>query len=397
MTKGSRLLSLDVMRGITIAGMIMVNNPGSWGKIYAPLAHAQWNGLTPTDLVFPFFMFIMGVSMDFSLRKYNGKLSADALKKIIRRTIVIFAIGLGIAWFSKLCYGMFNIGNTEMSFGQRFLESVFPFKTIRILGVMQRLALCYCGGAILSLLIRQKYFLWTAFGILAAYTVILFLGHGFVLSEDNIIAVIDRAVIGVNHMYREYVPATATTAATTIPFDPEGLLSTLPCIPHVMFGMFVGRIILKYKENGERIQNMFIFGTILLFVGLLLSYGIPINKKIWSPTFVLVTCGFGTQFLSFLIWIIDMKGKVAWSRFFESFGINPLFMYVLGALLSVLFGSIRFWYDGAIISVKGFIYDIVLVPLLGAYPASLAFALLFVGFNWIIGYQLYKRRIYIKI
>lgn len=397
MTKTKRLLSLDVMRGIAIAGMILVNNPGSWGSVYAPLAHAKWNGLTPTDLVFPFFMFIMGVSMDFSLRQYDGRLSKDAFIKIIRRTVVIFLIGLGLAWFSKLCGAMFNIGNTEMSFGQRLVENLFPFKTIRILGVMQRLALCYFGGAILSFIVKPKYFLQTAFCILAIYAVILLLGHGFVLSEENIIAVVDRAVIGVNHMYREWVPATATTPATSIPFDPEGLLSTLPCISHVMLGMFVGRIILKYKDNGKRIQQLFVFGTILLFSGLLLSYGIPINKKIWSPTFVLTTCGFGAQFLSLLIWIIDMKGKVAWSRFFESFGINPLFMYVLAAVLATLLGNIRFFYNGDIISVRSFIYDIVLVPVLGNYPASLAYALLFVGFNWIIGYQLYKRRIYIKI
>lgn len=392
MIKKTRLLSLDVMRGITIAGMIMVNNPGNWGYVYTPLRHASWNGLTPTDLVFPFFMFIMGVSMDFSLQKYGNELNRAALKKIITRTLVIFAIGLGIGWFSSVCSGIFNIGNTEQNVWQRFVGSVFPIHSIRILGVMQRLALCYCGGALLSLVIRKKYFLWTAFLILLAYTIILFAGHGFVLAEDNIIGVIDRAVLGGNHMYHIKTPA-----GDWMPFDPEGLLSTLPCIPHVMFGMYVGRIIMNEKDNINRIGRIFVFGTILLFSGALLSYGIPVNKMIWSPTFVLVTCGLASLFLSLLIWIIDMKHRVKWSRFFESFGINPLFMYVWGALMAILIGNIRFWYNGSIISLKSYIYDQLLQPWLGNYPGSLAFALLFVGFIWLFGYQLYKRRIYIKI
>ncbi|MEG1378918.1 MAG: DUF5009 domain-containing protein [Bacteroidales bacterium] len=392
MIKKTRLLSLDVMRGITIAGMIMVNNPGNWGSVYAPLRHAAWNGLTPTDLVFPFFMFIMGVSMDFSLQKYGATLNHAALKKIITRTIVIFAIGLGINWFSSACYGIFNIGDTEQTAWQRFASNIFPLHSIRILGVMQRLALCYCGGAILSLLIRKKYFLWTAFLILVAYAIILFAGHGFILSEDNIIAVIDRAVLGVNHMY-----SLANPAGGRIPFDPEGFLSTLPCIPHVMFGMYVGRIIMNERENIDRISKICIFGIILLFSGALLSYGIPVNKMIWSPTYVLVTCGLASLFLALLIWIIDIKHHIRWSRFFESFGINPLFMYVWAALMAIIIGNIRFWQDDKIISLKGFIYKDLLQPWLGDYPASLAYALLFVGFIWIFGYQLYKRHIYIKI
>ncbi|MGL4293122.1 MAG: acyltransferase family protein [Bacteroidales bacterium] len=389
----ARLLSLDVMRGITIAGMIMVNNPGNWSSVYAPLRHAAWDGLTPTDLVFPFFMFIMGVSMDFSLQKYNNRLNLASLKKILIRTVVIFSIGLGIAWFSGICNSIFNIGNSDQNIWQRLVDSMFPIHTIRILGVMQRLALCYCGGAILSLIIQRKYFLWTAVLILIAYAVILLKGNGFVLEENNIIAVVDRAVLGVNHMYRLSVPGTDMR----IPFDPEGLLSTLPCIPHVMFGMYAGRIILEEKNNLNRISRIFIFGTVLLFSGCLLSYGIPVNKLIWSPTYVLITCGLASLFLSLLIWIIDMKNKKKWCRFFESFGINPLFMYVWAALVSILLGNIRFVNDGKIISLKGFIYNELLLPWLSGYQASLVYALMFVGFIWLFGYQLYKRHIYIKI
>ncbi len=387
-----RLLALDILRGITIAGMIMVNNPGSWGTIYAPLKHAAWNGLTPTDLVFPFFMFIMGVSMEFSLRKYQHGLDRQNLTKILKRTATIFLIGTAIAWMSSFCYPFFNIGNTSAGWMERFTANIFPFDRIRILGVMPRLALTYCAGAIISLLVSHKQQLYIAAGILISYFLILFFGHGFELSSDNIIAVVDRAVLGTNHMYHMTDPE-----GVRIAFDPEGLLSTLPCISHVLIGMYMGRVILNNKDQYHLVAQISIVGIILLFSGFLLSYGCPINKSIWSPTFVLTTCGLGSLFLALLIFILDIKHKVKWSRFFESFGINPLFMYVLGAVLSILMGSIKFRLDDKIFSIKGYIYQELLIPVLPEYMASLAFALLFVGLNWVIGYQLYRRKIYIKI
>lgn len=387
-----RLLSLDVMRGITISGMILVNNPGSWGTIFAPLEHAKWNGLTPTDLVFPFFMFIMGVSTYFSLRKYDFKFSKEAAFKICKRTVIIFAIGIGIGWFSILCSNVFDIGNTTLTLSERFQNGIFPIDRIRILGVMQRLALSYCGAALLVLLINHRHVLYVAGGILIAYLVILLAGNGFDLSENNVINIIDRAVFGVQHMYKDTLPD-----GTQIAFDPEGLLSTLPCIAHVLLGFYLGKLINAVKDNAIRIQHIFIYGTILLFAGLLLSYGCPINKKIWSPSFVLVTCGFGSLLLALLIWVIDMKGKDKWSHFFESFGINPLFIYVMGGILSILLGNIRFFSGDQVISVKGFVYNDLLLSWLPALWASLAYALLFVLLNWTIGHILYKKQIYIKI
>lgn len=392
MIKSTRLLSLDVMRGITIAGMIMVNNPGSWSSVYAPLRHVQWNGLTPTDLVFPFFMFIMGVSMDFSLRKYHDGFNREILAKILKRTCVIFAIGLFLSWFGNLCYQTFNIADDSTTWWQRLTTSAFSFSHLRIMGVMQRLALSYCGGAILSLIVKPSRFLWVAGGILIFYAILLFAGHGFIASPDNIIAIVDNTLFGANHMYREALPD-----GGSFPFDPEGLLSTLPCIPHVMFGMYAGRIIMNLRENTERIAEIFIFGTILLFTGCLLSYGIPVNKKIWSPTFVLITCGLASQFLSLLIWIIDMKKKKKWCNFFETFGTNPLFMYVLGSVLAILLDSIRIPVDNHYINLKSLFYQNFLANWLPSYEASLLYAVLFIGLNWLFGYQLYKRKIYIKI
>jgi predicted acyltransferase len=392
MKPSDRLLSLDVMRGITIAGMIMVNNPGSWGHIFTPLEHAQWNGLTPTDLVFPFFMFIMGVSTYFSLKKYDFKFSTGAAYKIIKRTAIIFAIGIAIGWFSILCRNVFDIGNADMSLSERFQHGIFPIDRIRILGVMQRLALSYCGAALIILLINHRYVLYVAGGILITYLAILLVGNGFDLSENNIINIVDRAIFGVNHMYKDVLPD-----GTKIAFDPEGLLSTLPCIAHVLLGFYLGKLINSVKDNGQRIQQIFIYGTIMLFVGLLLSYGCPINKKIWSPSFVLVTCGFGSLLLALLIWIIDMKGHKKWSRFFESFGINPLFMYVMGGILSILLGTISLSVGGEILSLKAFFYNNILLSWLSDNWASLGYALCFVMLNWSIGHILYKKQIYIKI
>lgn len=368
-SSGKRLLALDVLRGITIAGMIMVNNPGSWSYVYAPLQHAPWIGLTPTDLVFPFFMFIMGISTYISLRKYNFEFSRSAALKILKRTVVIFAIGLGISWFSLLC----RTGD------------VFPFDHIRILGVMQRLALCYGATAIIALIMKHKYIPYLIAFLLIGYFIVLITGNGFEYNTTNILSIVDRAVLGEAHMYKDNG------------IDPEGVLSTIPSIAHVLIGFCVGKLLMEVKDINEKIERLFLVGTILTFAGFLLSYGCPISKKIWSPTFVLVTCGLASSFLALLVWIIDVKGYTKWSRFFESFGVNPLFIYVMGAVLSILLGSITFTYSGETISLHGYIYNIILRPLLGDYPGSLAFALLFVTLNWCIGYVLYKKKIYIKI
>lgn len=383
----SRLLSLDILRGITIAGMIMVNNPGSWSYVYAPLGHAAWHGLTPTDLVFPFFMFIMGISTYISLRKFNFEFNKPTLLKILKRTVVIFLIGLGLGWLS-LSFRTFNsLSGEDIGFFERFITAITNFEHIRILGVMQRLALTYGATALIAIFVKHKYIPYIIVVTLFGYFLLLLLGNGFDFSEDNIISVLDRAILGADHMYKD----------SGLAIDPEGLLSTIPAICHVLIGFCCGEILLTTKDNNERIQRLFIIGAIMTFLGFLLSYGCPINKKIWSPTFVLATCGLASTLLALLIWIIDIKGHKKWSVFFESFGVNPLFIYVAAGIFSILLGNIIFTYDGNIINLKNFIYQIGLQPYLGNYLGSLVYALLFVGFNWIIGNILYKKKIYIKI
>lgn len=386
--KPQRLLALDILRGLTISGMILVNNPGSWGNIYAPLRHAEWHGLTPTDLVFPFFMFIMGVSTYMSLRKYDFRLSGAACMKILRRTVVIFFIGVAIAWLSLFLRGIAN--------GASLSDAVLTFDSIRVLGVMPRLAICYGAGSLLALAMSRRALAWTTGGLLALYWVVLLVGNGLEFSDSNIISIVDHKVMGPAHMYTDVV------GGVTLKFDPEGLLSTLPSIAHMLIGFLCGFMIMQVKDNLERICRLFIVGTVLTFAGLLLSYGMPLNKKIWSPTFVLTTCGLASSLLALLIWIIDMRGHRRWCRFFEVFGINPLFLYCLAAVLSVLSGVVKVpWAEAetGVISIKGWIYNAVCVPCAGGNEtlASLLFAVAFVLLNWCVGLVLYKKKIYIKI
>lgn len=382
-----RLLALDILRGITIAGMITVNNPGSWSYVYAPLGHAEWNGLTPTDLVFPFFMFIMGISTYISLRKYQFTYSASAARKIVRRTAVIFAIGLAIAWFGLSCRTWHALAEeADLSFASRLWRAVTNFDHLRILGVMPRLALCYGATALIALTIPHRRIPLLIGATLAGYTVLLFLGNGFAYDETNVLSVVDRAVLGPDHMYKDNG------------IEPEGLLSTLPAIAHVLVGFCCGALLIGVTDVRDKMLRLFLVGTAMALSGWLLSYGCPINKKIWSPTFVLTTCGMAASLLALLVWIIDVRRHRRWCKFFESFGVNPLFMYVLAAVFAILLGNIRIPHgDGESVSLGGYIYDDVLRPLLGEYPGSLAYALLLVCSCWCIGYVLYKRNIYIKI
>ena len=384
-TNYQRLLALDVLRGITISGMILVNDPGSWESVYAPLRHAQWNGLTPTDLVFPFFMFIMGISTYISLKKYRFEYSHAAIWKIVKRTCVIFAIGLGLAWLS-LFFGTWNrLASENLPLLSRLGQSAWTFDSIRILGVLQRLALSYGFAAVIVLFVKHKYIPYLIVTLLIAYFLILFFGNGYEYNETSILSIVDRAVLGVQHMYKDNG------------IDPEGLLSTIPSIAHVLIGFCCGKWLMEEKDIREKLLRLFLLGTTLTFAGFLLNYGIPINKKVWSPTFVLVTCGLASSFLALLIWIIDIKGYKKWSRFFEAFGINPLFMYVVAAVLSILLGNIHFTYNGETTNLHGFTYRYVLQPVFGDYLGSLVFAILFVCLVWVCGYTLYKKKIYIKI
>jgi len=380
-----RLLSLDILRGITIAGMLLVNNPGSWSYLYRPLAHAEWIGLSPTDLVFPFFIFCMGVSMAFSLKKFNYKTSGAVLKKIVRRAVILFLIGWVVQWFGHLVRGLCN--------GDPLSEAVNNLDSLRYLGVFQRLALVYLFGSLCVVMFSRRFIPWIVGIILVAYALILGLGHGYDFSLENIIAQIDNSVLGTDHMYHEHA------FGESISFDPEGILSTLPCIAHVLIGYLVGRMILDVHNNTERISTMLLWGTVMLLAGWLLQYGIPCGKKMWSSTFVLITCGMAMCIQAMLIHFVDIKGnKKGWGRFFETFGVNPLALYLLGTVLAILFGAIPIGHDadGGNITIHTAVYGF-FQSFCDDYTASALYAISFVLLNWVVGHVLYRKKIFIKI
>ena len=384
MKESKRLLAVDILRGITIAGMLLVNNPGSWSHLYRPLEHAEWIGLTPTDLVFPFFIFVMGVSMYFSLRKFSFRLSKDLLFKIVRRTVVLFLIGWAVQWFGMWLRGLYNPD-------AHFWTDMFG--RLRILGVFQRLALVYFFGSLIVVLFNQRFIPWLIAGLLIVYAFILGMGNGYEFSLDNILSRVDIAVLGENHMYHE------SAFGEKLALDPEGLLSTLPCIAHVLIGFMVGKCLTSIHDNRDRIVQIAVWGSVMLLVGWLLQYGIPCGKKAWTSTYVLITCGMASCILAMLIYFIDIKGHKRWCRFFQSFGVNPLFCYLVGTILAIAFGAVRFGMDaeGHPVTVHSILYQAWEAVMPTAEAASCMYAITFVLMTWGFGYILYKKKIYIKL
>jgi len=355
--KSSRLLSLDILRGITVAGMILVNN--GWGESYEMLQHSKWNGMTPCDLVFPFFLFIMGISCYLSLVKSEFKPTAPVIRRIVKRTVLLFAIGLFIHWFDNA------------------LSGDYGFAHLRIWAVLQRIALCYCAVSLFALFCNHKYTIPVVIGLLVVYSAILIFGNGYAEDADiNILAQADLKLFGYDHIYHKS------------PVDPEGLLGTISSIAHVMLGFYCGKLIRQKQTVSDKVIALFVVGTVLVIGGWLLSYGLPLNKRVWSPSYVMVTCGLASLLQAFLMYIIDIQQKKGWTTFFHVFGVNALALYVSSELLAILLGNY-----GISETVYGWIHAVI-PPL---KPASLAYALYFVLLNFVIGYVLYRKKIYIKL
>ncbi len=388
MASSKRLIALDVLRGLTIAGMIVVNNPGSWSYVYAPLRHAAWNGCTPTDLVFPFFVFVMGVAMSLSYSKTDYQLTWHTLGKLLYRSLLLILIGWALGWFG-ICLRTLSSGGT---LAEALLWN--PVHNLRFLGVFPRLGLISLFAGLLLMLFKPKRIAWVAGVLLIIYCIIIGVTHSFDLNTDNIVARIDIALLGENHIYH----------MGGIPFDPEGLLSTIPCIAHALLGAMAGNFILTANKTAQNedakwiaVNRLFLFGTIILFAGFLLDYAFPINKSLWSASYVLVTCGLASLLLALLIWIIDICGKKRWAVFFESFGVNPLFIFVLSNILVTIMANIRFTIGTETYSVWSAWYRCCMVPLFGELGGSLASALSLVAVLWLIAHPLYKKKIYIKL
>lgn len=374
-----RLKSLDIMRGLTVALMILVNNGGE--QNYHILTHSKWNGLTPCDLVFPFFLFMMGMSTYLSLRKTEFKPSLIIYRKIAKRTILLFLIGLSINWFDMICSG-----------------NGLDFAHLRIWAVLQRIALCYGIVSLLAIHINQRYFVHIILGIIIVYMGILAFGNGYAYDASvNIIAQADLHFFGYDHLYHKS------------PVDPEGLLSTLPAIAHTMIGFLCCKYISIADQNvHSKIKFLKISGLIMLILGFFLSLiGFGINKRIWSPSYVFVSCGFAAWVLSLLIqWIdrgeISAEGKIEANAegktiktkektitvLFLSFGMNPLFLYVLSEFLAIVFGTY---------GIKDDLLGLIRNVISDEYLVSLTYALFFVAIHAAMGIWMYQKKIFIKL
>jgi predicted acyltransferase len=365
-----RLVSLDVFRGITIAAMVLVNNPGSWEHIYWPLEHAQWHGWTPTDLVFPFFLFIVGVAITlaFGSRVESGRSARDLYFKVVKRSLIIFGIGL---FLNALPY--------------------FGLSELRIPGVLQRIAVCYFFASIL--------FLNTKIRTQVAITIALLLGYwllvrfipapgfaaGDLTKEGSLPSFIDRVVFG------KHVWAQAKV------YDPEGLLSTIPALATTLIGVLTGSWLRTKESAFEKVAGLFVVGAICVAVGWAWNSFFPINKALWTSSYVLFTGGLALQFLAICYWVIDIKGYRRWAKPFEIFGLNAIALYVVADLIAVLLEVINVsGSDGAKVSLGSWIFEKLFASWAAPVNASLAFAITFVlvclGLMWI----LYRRKIFIK-
>lgn len=372
-----RFLALDVFRGMTICFMIIVNTPGSGASPFAPLEHATWHGFTPTDLVFPSFLFAVGNAMSFSLHKYEEISNSAFLTKIIKRTALIFLLGYLMYWFP-----FFRLNEAGEIIGA-------PIRNTRIMGVLQRIALCYFFGSLLVHYLSSKKVVIVSIILLIGYWLILlaFGDPNQPLSlSGNAGLYVDKFLMGSHHLYH----------GESIPFDPEGWLGTLPAIVNVIIGFFAGKFIQQKGKNFECLAKLLLAGSLLIFIALCWNMVFPINKKLWSSSFVLVTSGLDLVIIAALIFILEIKnGNVFnWSKFFIIFGRNPLFIYILSELLVVALYMIHV-NPGQ--NLYGYVNEHFFQMILPGAIGSLFFAICYMLICWSIGWWLNKRKIYIKV
>lgn len=438
-----RLIALDAFRGITITGMLIVNNPGSWSHIYSPLRHAQWNGWTPTDLVFPFFLFIVGVALSYSLRRRETGGHAAVFAQLVRRAILIFLLGLFMASFPDLrLLNAVRAGTTQATWlevaasllrlpgpyilgvagvalllsgigqppraGDRALVRrivggvltagavaffigdfhYFQESALRVPGVLQRIAICYFCGALLFMTLNVR---WQIVAV-----VVLLLGYWAIVArvpapanytsqavspDGRLHDWIDTRVLH-QHLYAERP-------------DPEGLLSTLPAIATVLAGALTGRWLQGPRDVQAKVVGLFVAANILLVAGLGWGLSFPINKKIWTSSYVLLTAGLALHFLAMCLWLIDLRGRRAWAWPFVVLGSNAITIYVAASTCAKCLAVIRLADNKT--TLKGWLYEHVCASLAGPLNGSLLYALVYVSLWLIPAIVLYRRRIFIKV
>lgn len=358
----TRYLALDALRGFTIAMMILVNTPGSWSYVYSPLLHADWHGCTPTDLVFPFFLFVVGSAMYFSLRKQPMGLSLPLAVMIVRRALIIFLLGL-----------LFNgvLGGWE---------------DLRIMGVLQRIALAYAIAAFLVLSVTRVSIYCIGALLLLGYWLLLVLGGSddpFGLST-NIVVKLDIALLGPEHMY----------SGKGEPFDPEGILSTLPAVVNVLIGFELTRFLVAQQDRLRGLFTLLVLGGAGIGLGLLWNFWLPINKSLWTSSFVIYTAGWFCLALALFIWLTDVIKAQWFSTPFIIYGSNSIFIYLLAPFWVHTYTHIQIDASGATLYDALFLH---LAKVFSPHMASLLFALLHVILFWCVSWLLYRKKIFIRV
>ena len=378
-----RFLALDIFRGMTVCFMIIVNTPGNGATTYAPLLHASWNGFTPTDLVFPSFMFAVGNAMSFVMEKWAKLSQAQVLGKIFKRTFIIFLLGFLMYWFPFV------------HFNDQHQLAGNPFDHTRVMGVLQRIALGYCFASLMIYYLKPYRVLTLSIVLLLLYWLILLL-FGETGDPYNMLTnagtKFDMWLLGPNHLYH----------GEGVAFDPEGVLSTLPAITNVTFGWLAGKWIRKKARPSavaqgkeyEGLTKLLLAGVVLIALALAWHPFFPINKKLWTGSFVLLTVGIDCIILAVLIYITDFLQQRKWGYFFEVFGKNPLFIYLLSEV-----GAILLWFFGVGENYQplySWIFENVFSRA-GMYFGSFLFAISFMLICWLVGYILDKRKIYVRV
>jgi predicted acyltransferase len=368
----NRLLSLDVFRGMTIAGMVLVNNPGTWSAIYSPLKHAEWHGATPTDYIFPFFLFIVGIAIPLALgKRIEQGISKDVYLKIFRRAAIIFLLGLFLAAFPY-----------------------FDFANLRIPGVLQRIAVCYLVASLIFLHTDWKKLSIIAVILLLVYWVLMTLiavPNCAVTTVDdkacNLAAYLDRLILGENHIWKQAKV-----------YDPEGILSTIPAIVTTISGILTGIWLKSKRDDLEKVGGIFFGGVILVALGWAWNLFFPMNKPLWTSSYVLYTSGLALSFLGFCYWLIDIKGYKKWSKPFVIFGVNALALFVFSGLLAKILGLIKVaGEEGKPISLHNWIFKHIFLPFAEPINASLMFAVSYILLWLFLMWLLYRKDIFIKV
>lgn len=374
-----RLLSLDFFRGATVAAMILVNNPGDWGHIYSPLEHSEWNGCTPTDLVFPFFLFIVGVSIAYAMgsKKADPATHPSTILKAFKRASILFALGLFLTLFPKV-----------------FTEPVTALSEVRIPGVLQRIGLVFFICAVLFLKLKEKSLFKILVIILFVYWILMTfvpvpgIGPANLGKETNLGAWLDRLLLSEAHLWK---------MAKT--WDPEGTLGTLPAVATGLLGVLTG-IFLKKKDSDEATKVAWLFsaGLVSVVLGLLWDLQFPINKALWTSSYVLFSGGLAMMVLALSYWIIDVQRYSGFTKPFVIYGVNAITVYFLSAVIPKLLGMIQMQLpDGKKTGLPAYLYATYFTPCCSPVNASLAWAVCFVALMFVILWLMYRKKIFIKV